>query len=406
MARVFSLPTVLRQVPNRLLRPFFEKQQVPLPSVDWSELRERDVQPILECLATLNSANLLAVETELRSVFEMGCEAGIHALNESAAAMGDHDLIERLPPEDTAYGQAMWVWLNHPDYFAQAGLLFQVDQLTWWRKRNDLPHQPARTDSATLERLRHDVSRLLLREQGRGRLCSVEILERGEIVYYFLYPDDFVLSLQVHDEEGRLAPRSVRRTFHIVFAYSASAGSLELFAKVPAPLKPKLEEIFARTVLETDLEVWQSPAAFHLQDLRFRTTQLPVDARDAVSVAIRRMQFEIIGTKRRLVLEGDPEGGSRDVYAMIDEYLDRERIRVEDLRVKSVTLTFTFAELGDRKPGTVSVDIGVPNSCNLRNQRSERIEIIQKYLIAWGIDVRPGGSRTAPTGRRRIVAVA
>jgi hypothetical protein len=86
VARVFNLPTVLRQVPNRLLRPFFEKQQVPLPGVDWNELRERDVQPILEGLATLSSAKLLAVETELRSVFEMRCDAGIHALGESAAA--------------------------------------------------------------------------------------------------------------------------------------------------------------------------------------------------------------------------------------------------------------------------------------------------------------------------------
>lgn len=406
MARVFSLPTVLRQVPNRLLRQFFEKRRVPLPGVYWNDLRERDVQPILEGLASLNSAELLAVEAELRSVFEMGCEAGIRALGESAAALEDHDLIERLPPEDTAYGQAMWVWLHHPDYFAQAGLLFQVDRLTWWRKRNDLPDRPARTDPATLECLRRDVSRLLLREQGRGKLCSVEVLERGDTAYYFLYPDDFVLSLQVHDEDGRLAPRSVRRTFHIVFAYRAAAGSLELFAKVPAPLKPKLEEIFARTVLETDLEAWQSPAAFHLQHLRFRTTQLPVDPRDAVSVAVRRMQFEIVGTKRRLVLEGDPEGGPRDVYAMIDEYLDRERLRVEDLRVRSATLAFAFADLGDRLPGTASVDVAVPNGCNLRNQRPERVEIVQKYLVAWGIDVRPGGPRPAPTGRCRAAAVA
>lgn len=406
MSRVFNLPTVLRQVPNRLLRQFFAKQQVALPGVYWNELRERDIQPILEALQAINPASLLVVEAELRSVFEMGCEGGVQALQESAAALGDHDLIERLPAEDTAYGQAMWVWLNHPDYFARATLLYQVDQLTWWRKRNDLPSSSARRDSATLEQLRHNVSRLLLREQGRGRLCSVEVLERGETVYYFLYPDDFVQSLQVHDEEGQLAPRSIRRTFHIVFAYRSSAGSLELFAKVPAPLKPKLEEVFARTVLELDLEAWQSPPAFILQHLLFRATQLPVDPRDAVSVAIRRMQFDIVGTKRRIELETDPQGGPRDVYVMIEEYLDRDRISLEDLRVRSVTFLFTFAEQGDRKPGMVSVDVGVPNSCNLRNQRPERVELIQKYLISWGIDVRPGGSSTTPSGRCRATAVA
>ncbi len=80
----------------------------------------------------------------------------------------------------------MWVWLNHPEYFAQAGLLFQFGHLNWWRKRNDLPARPPCTADADLEELRTGVSRLLVAEQGRGRLCSVELLQRGSMTYFFL----------------------------------------------------------------------------------------------------------------------------------------------------------------------------------------------------------------------------
>jgi hypothetical protein len=218
MARVFSLPTVLRQVPKPLLGRFFEKLEVPFPDVDWATLGERDVQPILGVLHGLTGSAVLPVENELRTVYEMACDGGINALIETAAALGDHTLAERMPQDQTAYGRAMWVWLHHADYFAQAGLLFQVEHLAWWRKRNDLPRASPRTKPDDLDVLKRGISQLLLTEQGRGRLCSVEVLERGRTVYFFVYPDDFVQSVQAHDDEGKLAPRAFRRTFHIVFA--------------------------------------------------------------------------------------------------------------------------------------------------------------------------------------------
>lgn len=406
MARVFSLPTVLRQVPKPLLGRFFAGLGVAFPGLDWATLGERDVQSMLTVLNGLPNAEMVPVENELRTVFEMACDAGLNALIETAAALGDHDLAGRMPQDQTAYGRAMWTWLEHRDYFIQAGLMFQVDQLSWWRKRNDLPTRPPKASPEDRDGLRREISHLLLTEQGRGRLCSVEVLERGPTTYFFAYPDDFVQSVQEHDAEGRLAPRAVRRTFSIVFAYGRDEGTLELFAKVPGKLKPRLEELFARHVLDAELGAWQPPAAFALNHLRLRSTSLPVDPADAVTVWVKRLRFEVPGSKRRIELEADPEGGPRDIHAMIAEYFDRDALRVEDLRVKSATLVFTFAELGDRKPGTATVDIGHPSSCNLRHQRPERVEVIQKYLKQWGIDVRPGDSRPAAPRRHGAAAVA
>ncbi len=298
------------------------------------------------------------------------------------------------------------MWLEHPEYFANAGLVWQVEQLSWWRKRNDLPCQQPDTSASTLERLAKEISHLLLTSQGRGRLCSVEVLTRGATAYFFVYPDDFVQSVQEHDDEGQLAPRTIRRTFSIVFAYDSESGTLELFAKMPGKLKTKLEELFALHVLGHELTAWQPPAAFAVNQLRHESTTLPVDQQDAISVMVSRLVLGVIGSDQRLTLDADPKHGPRDIYDMIENFINPENLRVQDVVVKSATLLFEFHKLGDRKPGTARVVVTPPNTCNLRNLRPERVELIQKYLVRWGIDVRPHNTRPLAGTRSGAVAVA
>jgi hypothetical protein len=108
-----------------LLGRFFEKLGIRFEDVDWNGLSERDIQPILGVLHGLSNAQMVPIESELRTVYEMACDPGINALVETASAFGDHTLVSRMPEGQTAYGQSMWVWLEHPEYFAQAGLVFR-----------------------------------------------------------------------------------------------------------------------------------------------------------------------------------------------------------------------------------------------------------------------------------------
>ncbi len=107
MSKVFSLPTVLRQVPKTLLGRFFAKVNIPIPGVEWQTHRERDVQPLLTVLNALPNAEMVPVESELHAIHDLSCEVGVNALVETAAAHGNHDLAERLPEGLSAYGQAM-----------------------------------------------------------------------------------------------------------------------------------------------------------------------------------------------------------------------------------------------------------------------------------------------------------
>jgi hypothetical protein len=392
MSRAFSIPTVLRMVPNCLLKEFFERLGHGDLGIVWEGLSEREIEPIIQAMNALPPAQLDNVEGALHNVFDLACETGIGAIIEAGALAGDLELPSAMPQEGGPYHKAMWAWLNRPEVVNQAILIHQVEHLAWWRKRNDLPHVEPDRRPATLKQLEKALSHLLLCEQGRGKLCTVETLTRRGTDYVFAHPDDFVQNVTAHDGEGKLAARTFRQTFPIVFAYNRCEGTLELFAKVPTKLKPRLEELFAQVILGVELEDWAPDAAYDLNPLKHRSFSLATDPADRVRPRVRRMRLSFRNSHRRLTLEAAPDSGVEDVYDMLDEVLNRERVPLSAVNVTMVTFCFEFLPLDGRKPGTLTFDVAYPSSCSLRNQRPERIELAQKYLKQWGIDV----ARTVP----------
>lgn len=386
MSRAFSIPTVLRMVPNCLLKEFFQRLGHGDLGIAWEGLGEREIEPIVQALNALTPAQFDNVEGALHNVFDLACETGIGAIIEAGVLAGDPDLPAAMPQDGGPYHKAMWAWLNRTEIVNRAILIHQVEHLAWWRKRKDLPQVEPDKSPATLKQLEKGLSGLLLCEQGRGKVCTVETLARRGTDYFFAHPDDFVQNVTAHDQDGKLAPRTFRQTFAIVFAYNRAEGTLELFAKVPPKIKPRLEELFAQIVLGVELEDWNPDAAYDLNGLKHRTFSLATDPQDCVRARVRRLRLSFKNSHRRMVLEADPDAGPDDVYDMLDEVLNKERVPLSSVNVTMVTFCFEFLPLDGRKPGTLTFDVAYPSSCSLRNQRPERIELAQKYLKRWNID--------------------
>ena len=64
MPRRFSLATVLRMVPNGLLRQWFELHGAEEFDPDWDRLGEREVDPMLDFLTDLPPARSAELEKE------------------------------------------------------------------------------------------------------------------------------------------------------------------------------------------------------------------------------------------------------------------------------------------------------------------------------------------------------
>ena len=386
MSRQFSIPTVLRMVPNRLLKDFFQRLGYGDLGIPWEQLGEREIEPVVKALSGMSRADQDRIEGEMRSVFDLACETGLGAIFEGAVRCGDCKLSEVMPEELGPYGKSMWAWLNRPEAFEKAMLIHQVEHLSWWRKRNDLPRLAPDTSAATRVRLEEEIASLLTREQGRGKVCTVEVLERGETIYFFAYPDDFVQNVTTHDEDGKLAPSTFRATFAIVFAYTPSEGALELYAKLPPKLKQRLEEIFARSVLGQELGPWNPEAAYELDHLKDPSFKLQTDPEDHLRVHISKMRLVPKNSGRRIFVEIDADDPEDSIHRTIEECLNQERLPLSEVWVNLVTFCFEFLPMEGRRPGRLTFDVGFPSSCSLRGARPERVELVEKYLKRWEID--------------------
>jgi len=326
------------------------------------------------------------IEGEMRSVFDLACPSGIDAIFEGAIRCGELTLSAAMPEDLAPYGKSMWAWLNRSEAFKKALLIHQVESLSWWRKRNDLPMVTPDMSPDGRSRLEEEIGSMLTWEQGRGKVCTVETLERGGTVYFFAHPDDFVQNVTAHDVDGKLEPRTFRPTFPIVFAYNQSEGTLELYAKVPAKLKRRLEEIFARAVLEKELGPWAPDAAYELNHLKDPSFELETDPEDCLRVHISRMRLAPKNSGRRILVGIDEDDSTDTIHKAMAECLNQERLPLSEVWVNLATFCFEFLPMEGRKPGRLTFDVGFPSSCSLRNAARERVELVQKYLKRWKID--------------------
>jgi hypothetical protein len=137
MSRAFSIPTVLRMVPNCLLKEFFQRLGHGDLGVAWERLGEREIEPIVQALNALAPAQFDNVEAALHNVFDLACETGIAAIIEAGVLAGDPDLPAAMPQEGGPYHKAMWAWLNRAEVVNRAVLtLSRLERPTCHLERN------------------------------------------------------------------------------------------------------------------------------------------------------------------------------------------------------------------------------------------------------------------------------
>jgi len=385
MARHFSIPAVLRLIPNDLLEQFFLQLRCHCYSVPWNHMRERQAEQLVHLLRMWPEETREFVEGVLRNVFDLACESGQQALREAADDLGRSAQWFDALRTGTLYRRAMWAWLEAPQVFEKALAYHQIEQRHGWRKRDDLPQVVPRTDPHALDSLARDISRLLMAEQGRGQHCTVEHFQRDNGTDYFCcYPDDFVRAVTLHDDDGKLTTRSVRQTFEIVFAYHRPTGTLETSAAAPTRLKTSLEEAFAWMILDAEVGPRVPRQVYHLDRLKDRDFRLETIPADDVHVELKRLRLDLPDRSRRITLESR-DGESHDVLRMVDECLNEDEAPLSDVRITSVTLRFLFHKSIRRRAGSMTIDVSAPNTCNLRSQPPERAEVARRHLRMWRI---------------------
>jgi hypothetical protein len=372
MARHYSTRDFFRQMPNALLARYFQNQGL-FCDLDFATMKEGKPDELFDAWLALDDSQHLRIDAELQEIFEMSCEKGFRAIIEEAGwHLQDNQeeltsFITNLSALPNHYERAMITFLDHKDFWRGATLFYHADTLPYWRKRKNLPNRPAAVDGASLQQLAALIRNYFHHTEGRGKNCIVEPFRRGELDYFFAYPEDYSQQ-SIEWVNGEFDRRPHNPAFEVIYVYSQKEGSIDLNFRGSYKAIVPLQGMFAQAILKLE-ELPPDPKDERVYDLTpllqkdFNFTYDAGSGIDRVRAKKLRLSSRVIKGDR-ITLEADSSDNADAVYDLLDEI--RSSLDLSMYNVTQMELAASVVTDAERPAKTVTIRITYPNSCSLK----------------------------------------
>jgi hypothetical protein len=391
MGRHYSTRDFFRQMPNWLLARYFAARDV-LAQVDFAALKETRTEPLFEAWLELSEGQRNAMDAELLEISEMSGEKGFRAILDEAewqlreTPEAHAQLVEQLAGLANHYERAMVTFLDHPQFWKGATYFCHADSLSYWRKRKGFSHQPASVHENGRQALAASIRDYFHRMEGRGKNCKVETLRRGELDYFFAYPEDYSQH-SIEWVNGEFGRRPHNPAFEVIYVYLQKDGTLDLNFRGSTKAVEPLQGMFATAILGLP-ELPPDPEderIYDLNPLRERGFQFVYEAASGIeSVVVKKLRLSSKVVKGdRITLEADA-ANRESIYDLLDKMGRSIPLRL--FNVTQVELTALVAMKPHEKPKSVTVRITYPNSCSLKYDDMDLR--LRQMLVDSGIEPR------------------
>lgn len=400
MSKHYTIKEFFRQMPNALLGRYFDARGV-AHGLDVAALSEVQHDPWMTVWEALPEAQRPDMEADFRDIFAMSTEKGSLAIVDElrwymqAQPEAMQATVDGLAGLANHYERAMVVFLDHRARWRGATRFHHADSLTTWRKRKNLPKKDAAVDDASIKALSDLIGGYFHHTEGRGRHCAVEAYRRGQLDYFFAYPEDYS-QRSIEWEDGVFNPRPHNPAFEVVFVYAKADGTLDISFKGAKKTVEALQGIFAQAILKLD-ELPPDPKderVYDLAPLAQKSFDFNYPAASGIErVTVRKIRLSSIAKKGdRITLEADTE---KDRYAVHDllEAL-KKSLPMHLYNVSQVELSAVVTVHPDKPAKKVSIRITHPNSCSLKYDEldlklrdmleASRIEPVAPKVVAAG----------------------
>ena len=385
MAAQYSHMQFFRHVPNAQLAAYFESKDIDL-GINFTEekgKKKKKKEEIFQAFTALPEDQQANIEAEFQDVNAMACEGGVAALIDEADFHQDEGFIESISEIDGFHAKVMWAFLEKKNYWKGATMFLHADNVSssYWKKRNDLPSVPPHVEDDDIKALAKAISDYFHTTQGRGRNCKVEPYRRNSKEYFFAYPEDFGQS-GVEWISDSLKTRARHPAFEIIFVYSETEGSLDIYALKNTKAVPELQKLFAKIILKLDTLKDGSidKRIYNLEPLADSDFEFKIEPETGI-VGIEVTQLRLTlkhGSRRRIVLEADTKNNPKAVYDLLKE------INPPVYLITQVRLKVTFEAPTGKRVKTKTFNITYPNSCALNHDGNDLQ--IRKMLAKSGIE--------------------
>lgn len=384
----YSPRKIIRNVSNPLLRRYFEHRGV-LGTLPWGDLKDGDVEPIMDALDELPVATRELIEADFALVAELANEGG-SALIYDEASFWHKPWAARLDEMKNDYERAFLVLLEDRELLDTVAGFSEMDRFAdsrWWRRFVGKRLEAA-DDEKAIEALRRGM-RAVFKKQGRGRRCHIEILERRDPqrFCYFAYPEDHPKTDLGYDDDNRFARQTRRTATEVVFVYRPEEGLLEMVARGDQKHKEALAAAFCTAILGLKaLPAANQKPPYDLAVLKKRDFVFKTAPEDNVErVEVRLLRFDLPGPgNRRLVVSARPTPDNMDaLHDLVDEAIDKSRFPLSALQVSQAKISIRFRGQNGRRGKVLTFEVTYPDRCNLKDHGYDAVA--KKYLSKWGI---------------------
>ena len=372
MARHYSSRVFFRQMPNALLARYFQGRGL-FMDLDFAAIKETKPDELFAAWLALLDGQRNAMDAEFRDIFEMSCEKGVRAIIDEASWQLQEtpdvlsSFVEMMSALPNHYDRAMITYLDHNTFWKGATRFYHADILPYWRKRKNLSHQTAAVDDASIQQLAKLIRNYFHQTEGRGKNCVVEPFRRGELDYFFAYPEDYSQQ-SIEWVNGTFARRPHNPAFEVIYVYSEKEGSLDLnFRGTYKAIEP-LQGMFATAILKLE-ELPPDPKDERIYDLN-PLLQKSFDFTYDVGIGIEEVTVKKLRLSSRvkkgdrITLEANTSENPDAVYDLLDEV--RKSLPLNMYNVTQVELVAMVVVDADKPAKRVTIRITYPNSCSLK----------------------------------------
>lgn len=372
MVGQYSTRSFFRHMPNALLARYFNERGL-FGDIDFSAMKEGKPDELFEAWLVLPVNQRSNTDAAFRDIYEMSCEKGFLAIiNEAEWQMQEtpDDLkafVEKLSALSNHYERAMITFLDHNSFWKGATRFYHADSLPYWRKRKNMSHNKAAVDEASLNQLAESIRYYFHHTEGRGNNCVVEPFRRGNLDYYFAYPEDYSQQ-NIEWVDGEFDRRPHTPAFEIIYVYSQKESSLDLNIRGSKKAVEPLQGMFANAILKLD-ELPPDPKDERIYDLSLllrKDFDFTYDVGSGiVEVMVKKLRLASLVKKgERITLEADPSQDSDAVYDLLDQIGGAIPLNMYNLT--QVELSASVIVDPNKPAKQTSFRITYPNSCSLK----------------------------------------
>ena len=258
----------------------------------------------------------------------------------------------------------------------------QTNRLVFSRKRTGLPIGEVPFTGEKIRELKYALQSFLLEKDNCGKVCTVDMVERGNGKYSILaYPDGHAVPKLYHDEEENLRPRMDQSVFEILFCVDTQEGTLELSTHLGKGFKLELEDLFIRTMYGIEPPAIITPK-YNLEILKNPGLVLVTELQHCLTAEVSFLNVKWPGIKSTSSFGSNDEG---NFVRPIAHLLGREPQELKDAIVRSAKIRFHFHPMFGRRAGTLCAEFTSSTNLVIRCKDMLRVEIMQYYLKKWGI---------------------